>query len=205
MNRTRRHAVAFTLVELLVVIGIIAVLVGILLPALQRARRQAMTIQCASNMRQVAQAMLMYINDHKGVLPPAGAPVLPGLYENGWWLANELVRLRYVNTQGLSVYGAPASPTTSKRFNRDNPFRCPEGVDEDEVNWNAVSFPGGDYPSDPKNNGYTVLNDTACAAEGFGIPSWYELNSRVQQASNQTPSGSAITPFVWFNTAGQTI
>src|SRR3954466_5217559 len=146
MNRTRRHAVAVTLVELLVVIGIIAVLVGILLPALQRARRQAMTIQCASNMRQGAQAMMMYISDHKGVLPPAGAPVLPGLYENGWWFANELVRLRYVNTPGISVYDHPGSATNAKRFDRSNPFRCPEGVDEDDANWNAAAFPGGEYP-----------------------------------------------------------
>jgi prepilin-type processing-associated H-X9-DG protein len=180
-------------------------LVSILLPALNRARRNAMTVQCASNMRQVAAAMIMYINDHKGVHPPAGAPVLPGLYENGWWFANELVRLRYVPTPGISVYGGPGGPTTGKRFNRDNPFRCPEGVDEDDVNYNAVSFPGGDWPSDPANNGYTVLNDSACAAEGFGIPSWYQLNSRVQTGSNQVPAGSAITPFVWFNTGGQTI
>jgi len=59
----------FTLVELLVVIGIISVLIAILLPALAKSRYEAVLIQCASNERQLGQMILMYANDNNGFLP----------------------------------------------------------------------------------------------------------------------------------------
>jgi prepilin-type N-terminal cleavage/methylation domain-containing protein len=65
-----RRVRAFTLVELLVVIGIIAVLVAALLPALNRARENARRVACASNMRQLTVALRMYANDNRQRFPP---------------------------------------------------------------------------------------------------------------------------------------
>lgn len=69
-NESSGPCQAFTLVELLVVIGIIAILMSLLLPSLSAARRSAKTVQCASNIRQICAAMLAYASQNNGKFPP---------------------------------------------------------------------------------------------------------------------------------------
>jgi prepilin-type N-terminal cleavage/methylation domain-containing protein/prepilin-type processing-associated H-X9-DG protein len=83
--RSRQQPRGFSLIELLVVIGIIALLIALLLPALRRARQQANTIACRSNLHQIGQLLMIYANNNNGWIYPPNHGVIPGRPREEFW------------------------------------------------------------------------------------------------------------------------
>lgn len=108
--QTRR---GFTLIELLVVIAIIAVLAGMLLPALGRARARAQVTFCQNNQRQLMLAMFLYADDHRGLYPPRAD-------QNRW---PTQLRPGY---QDLQILLCPSDPTNRVRRAGPPPTRPPQ-------------------------------------------------------------------------------
>jgi prepilin-type N-terminal cleavage/methylation domain-containing protein len=116
----RRSKSAFTLVELLVVIGIIALLISILLPALGKARQSAQTVACAANLHAIGQMCAVYQANNRGYLPPlsqtatnsGGSPVFDSNYFRGYTIWTMLgFKAGSRTTQCPTVTGQYASPS----------------------------------------------------------------------------------------------
>ena len=116
MSRRQQHG--FTLIELLVVISIIALLVALLLPALAQAREAAHNVICAANQKQMALAVLVYVEDHEGVVP---AGIMFNNPPSVYWPGSILP---YVQDKNL--------------------FVCPQNIAGYD-GWNAYVANGGNY------------------------------------------------------------
>jgi prepilin-type N-terminal cleavage/methylation domain-containing protein/prepilin-type processing-associated H-X9-DG protein len=132
----------FTLVELLVVIGIIALLIGILMPALTRAREQANTTKCGANLHTLGIALTMYVNQYNAY--PGHASLVAGTTAAIW-----PTRLRvYTNNdhgvfhcpsqeQGFEWSKAPPTGSAAKATSADSKF----GYEEGELVLNVGTVP----------------------------------------------------------------
>lgn len=138
---TRKMPAGFTLVELLVVIGIIALLISILLPSLNKAREQAQMVSCLSNERQIIMAMIQYTMDYKGQLPMYGHYYAtnsedPQMY---WWIT----LAPYISSEG--------------KYAGSNFMRCPSDRDPTRnftygVHYGKIPYAPFTYSAVPGSN-----------------------------------------------------
>lgn len=135
--RTYRSSHAFTLVELLVVIGIIALLISVLLPALQRARAASNDVKCKSNLRSIGQAMTMYANQYNGRLPATE-------------MCGQSYSVADVNVNGLTIFwferlmGEKMLPMPMQD-NRESVITCPAHDDPFVIQgWRGTPQPAAD-------------------------------------------------------------
>jgi type II secretory pathway pseudopilin PulG len=151
------EAAAFTLVELLVVIGIITLLIGIVLPVMGRAREQARAVQCASNISQIYKACVMYANDNRGVLPMPTANLDRDLTPSQL----EFAGIRFEEWGWLNYREGALWPYLSSSPNvREQLFLCPADLEPRFARKYMFSVPD---PSRPRNS--VTISQPTCMVD----------------------------------------
>jgi prepilin-type N-terminal cleavage/methylation domain-containing protein/prepilin-type processing-associated H-X9-DG protein len=189
---SRRSIRAFTLVELLVVIGIIAVLIGILLPVLSNARRQGNLVKCSSAMRQIAYAFTLYSKENKDKYPTlkwtpwvfAGENAAASLYWNDFLLPY-LSRSAGTNKQNMGAGTDDKANEALQRAKASILWSCPE--------WQG-SFAGPTTPASWIDRDGKVVFETGY---GYNVFPFYDANFTVAKYSNSllpvdSPTGQGI-------------
>ena len=182
---------AFTLIELLVVISIIALLVGILLPALGAARRSAMAAVCMSNVRQMGTAQVAYATSHKEMLPAAKRLENP----------NRLITWQaavYQFVAGSALDPNYLRPTVEDDFLLDSAYECPQA----KVNEVSPDIYQLSYTTNVTLLGKPYISNVIGGGNSSKLNNENKYMDRIFSPSETMLVADGDTPMVTWDTAG---
>ena len=181
---TWQDALGFTLIELLVVIAIIAILAGMLLPALSQAKEKGKSARCMSNLKQISLATTMYADDNEGEYFNRG-----GSFPNhGMWFASPRSDVQLDKDDSLAYWAIGYKDYFG---NTRELFRCPSAKVVDEWRENGLKFPHSFWLTSTYGiNGVLTANGKRPKVEAYQSPSTTIL---AQDAAEQRMDGATDT------------
>lgn len=195
-TENRKSASGFTLVELLVVIGIIALLIAILMPALAKARRAAQAVTCGNQLKQLAMAVTFYANDNNGTLPWSALPTNTSASQ--WWKPSDINtsgKVRVAWNSWTEQY-LPPKPTMRVQSNGN-------------YSWNGQCHPLLRCPNDPTlilwptaDSTYTVYDPVAQKVADATVIQASSYVSNIYTIVNRDPSLTDPVTKKWMYTDG---